>query len=235
MSPSESFKQYAWLSVQLDQYFAAIRIFGFHHDALKLAYKNLPNGKDWPTDFGGFSEKARDFFVTSASALNYMGTTGIFSEAPHPELRSLKSDIAKFGYMTCYSFQWTLFENFVTAQVSFAADRGLLPHSICLKLKTLQRRTEQFLRYLDSGEVFGQSPFKSLLPSSIHLPEFITLGFDDLNKIRKLRNRFMHAAENASEKFECNEQDYERSMWTLRQFAGNIDQECCRLLQSSSG
>jgi hypothetical protein len=190
---SKEFQNYAWFSVQVDQYFHAIRIFARHYDALKAAYVELPQGNDWPKDTSCLSTAAKTFFIRAASAFNYMGTTGIFADSPYPELRSMPTDIVNFGFYTCYCFQWTLFENFTKSSVLGLANDCLLPADTCNKLRASERRTRDFLKIVDSGEVFGHSPFVSILPMNSE-----QCDFEDLDAIREQRNKFIHAVKDAS-------------------------------------
>lgn len=105
MPASKGFEQYGWLSVQLDQYFSAIRIFSFHYDGLKATYKRLPTANKWPEDIPSWSEPAQAFFMIASSVLNYMGTTQIFSDVPFSQLKSLPEDMRRIGFDTCFSFQ----------------------------------------------------------------------------------------------------------------------------------
>jgi hypothetical protein len=224
MPASKAFEQYGWLSVQLDQYFAAIRIFSFHYDGLKATYKHLPTGNKWPEDIPSWSEPAQAFFMIASSVLNYMGTTQIFSDAPFSQLKSLPEDMRRIGFDTCFSFQWTLFENFVKQRVLSLVHHHVLPADICKELKKRERRTEQFFKYIDSGKVFGDSPFRTVLPVPGWVPTFENCSFADLDKIRRLRNQLIHAPESAPVAENRSDQHYERSMCILRMFAGNIDQ-----------
>jgi hypothetical protein len=221
MAPSESFKQYGWRSVQLDQYFAAVRIFSYHYGGLKAVYDHLPREDGWPDDVADWSEPARSFFMIASTVLNYMGTTQIFAETPYPELKSLPDDMRKIGFDTCFCFQWTLFEDFVKQRVLGLVDRNVLSPEIGEKLRKLERRTERFLRYIDSGQVFGHSPFRTVLPVPGWVPGFEDCGFADLDAIRMLRNQLIHAPE--SPPIDRTDQRYDRSMWILRMCAGNID------------
>jgi hypothetical protein len=231
-SISNAFQEFAWFSVQVDQYYAATRIFARHYDALKLAYNLLPRGADSLEDNSCLNDAAKAFYIGAGSALNCMGTTGIFAEAPYPELKSLPTDIVNFGFYTCYCFQWTLFENFVKHSLLGLADESILPSYVMAKLRKLERRTNEFFQYLDSGEVFGHSPFTTVLPKGGWIAQFEQCSYADLNAIREQRNKFIHAVEGTAilpnteiEK----ERLYQRSMWILRQFAGNIYQDVQRL------
>ena len=224
---SKEFQNYAYFSVQVDQYYAATCIFSRHYDALKASYQLLPTEQDWPTDFSCLTERAASFFQVASRSLNYMGATQIFAIAPFPELTNLTGDIINFGFYTCYCFQWTLFENFVKQGVLGLANAKLLPENICNRCGHIQNRTEQFLKFIDSGKIFGHSPFQSVLPIQGYIPKTEEISYADLDLIRVQRNKFIHAVTSPEilpnsdlEK----ERSYKRSMWILRMFAGNIDQ-----------
>lgn len=234
---SNTFQEYAWFSVQVDQYYAAIRIFARHYDSLKLAYSYLPKKKDWPSDFSCLSEPAKTFFVRASSALNYMGTTQVFTDAPFSQLNELPKDIVNFGFYTCFCFQWTLFESFVKQSIMDLAGADLLPTQVVSGLKARESGTKAFLQYIDKGHVFGHTPFTTVLPIMGYTPKFEKCDFRDLDLIREQRNQFIHALKNPSilpatepEK----ERLYERSMWILRQFAGNIYQDIQNIRGQSS-
>jgi hypothetical protein len=237
MTPSNTFQEYAWFSVQVDQYYAAIRIFARHYDALKAAYSHLPKEEDWPNDVSCLSDQAKAFFIRASSALNYMGTTQVFTDAAFPQLSELPTDIVNFGFYTCFCFQWTLFENFVKQSVMGLAAEGLLPTQVASNLQARELRTRAFLKYIDEGHVFGHTPFATVLPITGWTPQFENCNFQDLDLIREQRNRFIHAVENPSilpateiEK----ERLYDRSMWILRLFAGNIYQDILNVRGQSS-
>jgi hypothetical protein len=161
---SEEFQAYAWFSVQVDQYYSAIRIFARNHNALRTAYLRLPKGDDWPKEISCLSQTAKDIFITASSVLNYVGTTGIFQEAPYKDLNNLNTDIINFGFYTCFTFQWTLFENIVKNSIMQLSSANLLSGEITSELKKLELRTYRFLKYIDDGHVFGHSPFRAILP-----------------------------------------------------------------------
>lgn len=232
-SPSKEFQAYTWFSVQVDQYYAAIRVLARHHNALSAAYSHLPRGEDWPKDVSCLNQAAKEFLVIIASTLNHMGATGIFQEVPYKELNNLSTDIINFGFYTCFTFQWTLFENFIKDSVAQIASINLLPKEIARELKKRELRTYQFLKYIDDGHVFGHTPFTTVLPKPGWMADFEKCDFSDLNDIREQRNRFIHAVDSTTIlPIEEPEKDrmYERSMWILRQFAGNLDQDIGRLM-----
>lgn len=228
--PSDEFQQYALFSVQVDQYYAAVRIYGRNHPHFCEIYHSLPKGADWPRNLGEIplSEVAKKFFVIAGNTFNYMGTTGIFTPPPYDELQYLPADMSNFGFYTCFCFQWTLFETFVKESVLGLVREALLPDNVCQQLRQRERATARFLSYIDEGHVFGSSPFTTVLPVVSWVPKTETCTFSDLNHIRELRNRFIHAVADhsilpASEMEK--ERLYERSMWIMRKFAENVDHE----------
>lgn len=228
--PSDEFKQYAWFSVQVDQYYAAVRIYARNHTHFCEIYEAFPRGDDWPSDLGTvpLSESAKRFFMIASSTFNYMGTTGIFAPPPHDELRDLPADMINFGFYTCFCFQWTLFETFVKDSVLQLVRDNVLPESVSNELRKRERSTGRFLSYIDQGHVFGRSPFITVLPVVSWVPKTETCTIDDLDRIRELRNGFIHAITDRAmlpaaevEK----ERLYDRSMWIMRKFAENVDHE----------
>jgi hypothetical protein len=225
---SSAFKQYAFFSVQVDQYLNATKVFAWHYDSLKSVYKHLPTREDWPTNLDSLTEKARVFFLEAAHTLNYMGATNIFADAPYAELSDLPNDILNFGFYTCYCFQWTLFENFVKERVLGLANDGLLTPTMISALNGLRRRTRDFLKYIDDGHVFGRTPFQTVLPVPGWTMQMETCTFVDLDEIRERRNHFIHGISSPSIRpiGETNdERVYMRSMHILRNFATNLDQD----------
>jgi hypothetical protein len=228
--PSDQFKHYAWFSVQVDQYYAAVKIYARNHAQFCDIYRALPRGDDWPSDLGSvpLSESAKEFFIIASSTFNYMGTTGVFAPPAHEELRHMPADMINFGFYTCFCFQWTLFETFIKDSVLRLVDDKILTESVSKELRKRERSTGSFLSYIDKGHVFGRSPFTTVLPVAAWVPKTETCTFDDLNRIRELRNNFIHAVPDrailpASEVEK--ERLYERSMWIMRKFAENVDHE----------
>ncbi len=228
--PSGEFQKYAWFSVQVDQFYAAVRIYGRNHSNFCDIYSSLPHGEDWPGNLGEMplAESAKKFFMVASSTFNNMGATGIFTSPPQDELKDLPADMTNFGFYTCFCFQWTLFETFVKESVLGLVRDALLPDHICLDIKKKEKSTAKFLSYIDSGHIFGHSPFTTILPVVSWQPKTESCTFSDLNDIRELRNRFTHAVTDRSI-LPASEMDkerlYERSMWIMRKFAENVDHE----------
>lgn len=228
--PSCEFKNYVWFSVQVDQYYAAVRIYARNHAAFCGIYKSIPRDADWPSDLGTLpmSESAKRFFMLASSTFNYMGSTGVFVDPPYEELQSLSVDMVNFGFYTCFCFQWTLFENFVKESILRLVREQALPNNVSKEIRKRERATSSFLSYIDDGHVFGRSPFTAVLPVGGWVPTTETCTFCDLDRIRKLRNDFIHAVRDPGilpstepEK----ERLYDRSMWIMRKFAENVDYE----------
>jgi hypothetical protein len=230
ITPTQTFQNYAWFSVQVDQYYSAVRIYARHHNALKQVYQAIPSSEEWQKEEEkvGIPEPVEKLLITATSTFNYMGATGIFSSAPYLELSDLPQDMINFGFYTCFCFQWTLFENFVKTSVLNLIQDGLLPSVVRTELKKKEKVTAKFLKYIDSGAVFGKSPFVTIIPVSSWIPQTETCNYDALDEIRRLRNKLIHSVGdrnilNISEIEK--ERRYKRSMWIMRKFAENVDYE----------
>jgi hypothetical protein len=91
---------------------------------------------------------------------------------------------------------------------------------------------EAVLDCIESGRVFGHSPFITVLPVPGWVPATEECSYTDLNRIRELRNELVHgiiAQEVADANEMARDRLYERSMWILRKFASNIQQDVARL------
>lgn len=231
--PSNRYQNYAWFSVQVDQYYHIVTSFGINYTGLQFLCDNLGKLKDQflPLSCPKMDTSAvdvRGFFILANSILARLGRTNIFASAAHPELDDVPTDLVNFCFYTCYCFQWTLFEGFVVQRVKDLADRNLLSDLIISELGKRERRTAAFFKYIDDGYVFGRLPFSTLLPCSEGSEKFSECNISDLNKIRELRNKFIHGTVSRSilpATIPQKQHLYERSMWILRLFAGNVDHE----------
>jgi hypothetical protein len=232
------FKEYAYFSVRVDRFFHVLRIYGRHHDALKSAFKEMPSRQVTSDALNDerIDEGFRRFCGTTISALNYMSTTSIFSDGGDIPADQIPEDMRQFGFYTCYCFQWSLFENFIKDILRRAMDAHAIPASICQELDRRWYRTKQFFEFIESGRVFGHSPFVTMLPVPGWTPTAETIGYADLDVIRNLRNDFVHraAATDVADSAMAQERVYDRSMWILRQFASNISQDTARLLETTA-
>jgi hypothetical protein len=226
--PCDIFKAYAWSSVRVDKYYATVRIFARHYDALKTAFRAIPHRDQWPTDVSRLPGQARKFFIAASGGLNEMSMTGIFSDEPYSELANFPRDTVAYASVTCYCFQWNLFETFVVTHVLEAVHDGRIQPDVAERLRKAERKIGRFLAILNSGEVFGHSPFRTILPVEGWAPTFESCEFKDLEGIRIQRNSLVHAAserELLQGEYDKIESFYEHDMWVLRKFAENIEND----------
>ena len=201
-------------------------IFARQYDSLKAIAYALPAPDVWKANATEIPEPLQHFTAIAAHAFNYAKTTGLFDDAGFPQLREIPTDLVNFGFYTCYCFQWTLFENFVKQSVLEAISASLVPAGTTLK--SAKQSSEKFFAELESGKLFGHSPFRTALPGSGWNPVLENFDYADLTRIRKLRNQFIHAIQSpailpSSEREK--ESLYEKDMWILRKFAENVDQD----------
>jgi hypothetical protein len=236
----QEFKDYGYFSVRVDRFFNVINIYGRHHDALKRVYQTIPPRAVTaePLRDEKIDERIRRFCVIAIGSLNYMGTTNIFSDGDDPAIGQIPEDMSSFGFYVCFCYQWNLFESCIKTLVRRAIDAGALTPEVSRKLRAKWYKTKQFLDYLESGEVFGHSPFVTILPVPGWVPKTEECTYSDLDKIRELRNDLVHGAvpqEVAEASEMTRERLYERSMWILRQFASNIQQDIAQMLGTTNG
>jgi hypothetical protein len=119
-----------------------------------------------------------------------------------------------------------------------ALDAGAFNSDIADKLRKRWRKTKQFFDLIESGEVFGRTPFRTALPIPGWQPSIEDIGYNRLNEMRELRNEFTHGVESPdilSEGLMGKQRRYERGMWVLRKFAENIMWEVQRALGHEIG
>jgi hypothetical protein len=186
---------------------------------------------------GALDDEMRDFLHAFFIRLDYMAATNIFSDFSDEysiDSRSLSEDMLNFSFYTCYCFQWTLFENFIKKMVGKLVDARVVSPIVRDEVGKRWNKTKQLLDYIESGEVFGRTPFVTVLPASGWISTTETCDYHDLNRIRELRNDFIHAVESPQitpDNIATKYRKYERSMWILRNFASNTQQDNQRLLE----
>lgn len=227
ISIADEFKQYADFSVRVDRYFNLVNIYGRYHDSLKLMYAKLPDAEitQRAIDAATTTEEVRTFLLVAANLLNSMATTNAFMDAASLDNKDVGQDCLNFAFYTAFCFQWTLFENFVKKMIRKAANAGVLPENTKKELENPRVSTKKFFDLIESGQVFGRSPFVTVLPVPGWIPETETCDYTALDKIRKLRNDFIHGIEKpeiTAESLIEKQRRYERSMWILRKFAENV-------------
>lgn len=159
-------------------------------------------------------------FQTKFSALSMIDPT-------NPSLKSDSPDPVNFAFYTCYCFQWNLFETFVKDQIFGLCGTGILTEEQEKRFAAMGRnQTENLLKYLDSGALFGKTPFVNLFEQGLTSvnPEQVT--YRDLDAIRVKRNKFVHGIESPeiiAATSEDKEAEYKRLHQILTQFAAQID------------
>jgi len=236
----DEFKRYAHFSVRVDRYFNVVNVYGLHHEGLKEVYDELPQtGRlNEALSSASMGDDIKRFLVVAGSRLGYMGTTNIFSNEGSEAEGEIWTDALNFAFYTCYCFQWTLFENFAKSIIQVALDAGAFDEDTVAKLRERWKRTKQFFDLIESGIVFGRTPFRTALPIPGWHLSIENIGYNQLDEMRELRNNFIHGVESPdilSEGSLSKQQRYERGMWILRKFAENIMWEVQRALGHELG
>ena len=76
-----------------------------------------------------------------------------------------------------------------------------------------------------NDEVFENSPFDYTLPEIDSNGNFVKIGYNELDTIRKRRNKFVHSVLNNSfdnENIMKLQKLYDKDMWMLRLYAQNV-------------
>jgi len=228
------FKAYANFSVRVDRFFNVVNIYGMHHNMIKHIHSALPaQDKIEIAIDSNIDSSVKTFLITTINELNYIATTNIFIDQDEQSLGNILEDTLNFAFYTCYCFQWSLFEDFSKTMIRKVIDANVLKSHVVNDLESNWRRTKAFFDIIHFGDVFGRSPFKSLLPVMGWVFSTEEVGYEDLNSIRNLRNSFIHGVENPdiiSENILEKQRRYERSMWILRKFGENIQWEVQHLI-----
>lgn len=76
-----------------------------------------------------------------------------------------------------------------------------------------------------NDEVFENSPFDYIMPEMDSRGNFVKIGYNELDTIRKRRNKFVHSILNNSfdnENIMKLQKSYDKDMWILRLYAQNV-------------
>lgn len=228
MIEQKYFVQYANYSVKVDRYFHCVNAYANNHNGLKEihdtldgAYKRMleleETGNDTDNDI-------RSFLQTSYFIMQKIHMTNIFSDKEPCGLDDLVYDMQIFSYITCYCYQWNLFESFVSYIVDKLCKSNKLKVGILNKLKCSKGKTKKILDLLND-EVFENSPFEYILPEIDSSGKFVKIGYGELDTIRKRRNQFVHSILNNSfenENIMKLQKMYDKDMWILRLYAQNV-------------
>ncbi len=215
------FATYADMSIRLDQYKAV---------AGALVMKVLPCLGEMATRMPDLQainilladeekdRSMREFIYSSAWA------TKLFKQnfdTKNPYYKSVTGDGTFFGLRAFLTFQWSLFEDFVRNVLELLIGDDVLDAEAAEKVSKCRGNMASLLQMMENAEIFDRSPFRSILPYG-SMPK---INFDDLTIIRQRRNSFVHWDKTAKEDFTNPDAYYERCMWVLRNFAGNIKNE----------
>ena len=166
----------------------------------------------------------RSFLQMSYFIMQKIHMTNIFSDKDPCGLGDLVYDMQIFSYVTCYCYQWNLFESFVSYIVDKLSKSNKLKVDILNKLKCCKGKTKKLLDLLND-EVFENSPFDYIMPEMGSSGNFVKIGYNELDTIRKRRNKFVHSILNNSfdnENIMKLQKSYDKDMWILRLYAQNV-------------
>lgn len=161
---------------------------------------------------------------TSYFIMQKIHMTNIFSDKDPCGLGDLVYDMQIFSYVTCYCYQWNLFESFVSYIVDKLSKSKKLKADILNKLKRSKGKTKKLLDLLNE-EVFKNTPFDYILPEIDSSGNFVKIGYNELDTIRKRRNKFVHSILNNcfdNENIIKLQKLYDKDMWILRLYAQNV-------------
>lgn len=226
MIEQKYFEEYANYSAKVDRFFHCVNAYANSHNGLKYIHDNLDrvynrmveveeNGEE-------IDKEIRLFVRCSYTLMQPIHITNIFSDLDPCNLGDKIYDMRIYSYITCYCYQWNLFESFITNIIKRIVESEKINKKVSEKLKKARgiKKALAILNY----EVFESSPFDYILPEYDENGEFIKIGFSDLNIIRERRNRFVHSILNDDIKdnnIDKLQWQYDKDMWTLRLFAQN--------------
>lgn len=228
MIEQKYFEQYANYSVKVDRYFHCVNVYANNHIGLKEIHDSLDGiykrmleldkaGSDTDNDIKKFLQMS--YFI-----MQKIHMTNIYSDNDPCGLGDLVYDMQIFSYVTCYCYQWNLFESFVSYIIDKLIESNQLNSNISNQLKSNRGKTKKLLDLLND-KVFENSPFDYLLPEIDNNSNFKKIGYKELDVIRKRRNKFVHAILNSNfdeENIMKLQKMYDKDMWILRLYAQNV-------------
>lgn len=228
MIEDKYFEKYANYSVKVDRYFHCVNAYANNHNGLKYIHDTLDgiykrmlvlDETENKTD-----DDIRSFLQMSYFIMQKVHMTNIFSDKDPCGLGDMVYDMQIFSYVTCYCYQWNLFESFV----SYIADKLFkskkLNDDISNKLKCNKGQIKKLLDLLNNV-VFQKSPFSCILPEKDSNGKFVEIEYNELDTIRRRRNKFVHSILNNNfdnENIIKLQKMYDRDMWILRLYAHNL-------------
>ena len=226
MIEQKYFEEYANYSVKVDRFFHCVNAYANSHNGLKYIHDNLDRIYNRMVELeengAEIDKEIRLFIRCSYTLMQPIHITNIFSDLDPCNLGDKIYDMRIYSYITCYCYQWNLFESFIRYITKRIVKSGKIDKKVSDKLTKARgiKKTLAILNY----EVFECSPFSHILPEYDENGEFIKIGFSDLNIIRERRNRFVHSIlddDIEDAKIGQLQWRYDRDMWTLRLFAQN--------------
>lgn len=228
MIEQKHFEQYANYSVKVDRYFHCVNAYANNHNGLKEIHDTLDGiykGMLKLEETGSNTDnEIKNFLQMSYFIMQKVHMTNIFSDKDPCGLGDMIYDMQVFSYVTCYCYQWNLFESFVSYIVNKLIKSNKLNSDISNKLKYCRGKTKKLLDLLND-EVFENSPFDYILPEMDGNGKFIKIGYNELDTIRKRRNKFVHSILNSNfsnENILRLQKMYDKDMWVLRLYAQNV-------------
>lgn len=231
MLDQKIFEKYANYSVKIDRYFHCVNAYANNHNGLKYIHDNLDRiyKKTLSLQKDGIEtdDEIKNFLLCSYMVMQMIHITNIFSDNDEGDLGNKVSDMQAFSYITCYCYQWTLFESFVSYIVNNLIKEGLARESVRKNLEKNKGKTKRMLDILNT-DVFDQSPFIAILPFYDGNGNFKEVGYSDLNEIRKRRNSLVHPflkeidIQKIIQNISQIQKQYNDDMWILRLYAQNV-------------
>jgi len=228
MIEQKYFEQYANYSVKVDRYFHCVNAYTNSHSGLKEIHDTLDKTYKRMLELeetgNNTDNDIRSFLQISYFIMQKIHMDNIFSDKDSCGLGDLVYDMQIFSYVTCYCYQWNLFESFISYIVDKLSKSNKLKGDILNKLKCCKGKTKKLLDLLND-EVFENSPFDYILPEIDSNGNFVKIGYNELDTIRKRRNKFVHSVLNNSfdnENIMKLQKLYDKDMWILRLYAQNV-------------
>lgn len=220
------FEQYVNYSVKVDRYFHCVNIYANNHNGIKQIHDSLDKIYKRMLELESIGNNPdkdiTNFLHMSYFIMGRMHITNIFSNKDLFYLGDMVYDMRVFSFVTCYCYQWNLFESFVSYMVGKLIHSNKLDCQIINKLKYSMGKAKKLLDLLND-KVFEDSPFEYLLiDSNGNLKK---IGYAELDIIRKRRNKFVHAILNntlENENIRRLQELYYEDMWILRVYAQNL-------------
>lgn len=130
----------------------------------------------------------------------------------------LQHDNAFFSLRVFLTFQYSLFEEYVREVTKLLITKSMIRPEVMIGLSKNRFRISYIIEAMEKEKIYKRTPFNHVLPYG----QMVEIGIQDLYAIKNHRNNFAHWNEGARLNFSNPDAYYERCMWVLRQFAGNI-------------